>query len=115
MVKGASGTLDAAFGALADPTRRAMVARLAEGECSVGELAAPFRISLPAVSRHVKVLEAAGLLERERRGRTHLCRLRGDPMRDATEWMLRFRDFWEQSFDALDTYLAESAESEEAR
>jgi DNA-binding transcriptional ArsR family regulator len=108
MVKHASGSLDAVFAALADPTRRELVARLADGESSVGDLAEPFAISLPAISRHLKVLETAGLVERTKDGRIHRIQLRADPMLEAVEWMARYGRFWETQLDALGHYLRES-------
>lgn len=99
------GTLDATFSALADPTRRAIVARLAEGEATVGELAAPFDVSLPAISKHLRVLESAGILARTREGRVHRCRLVAAPMRDAAEWIERYRRYWEEQLDSLERYL----------
>lgn len=94
-------SLDTTFAALADPTRRAIVAHLARGESSVTALAAPHRISLPAISKHLTVLERAGLLARRRDGRVHRCRLVGGPMRDAAVWLARYHKFWERQFDAL--------------
>jgi len=89
------------FAALADPTRRAILARLRAGEASVGELAHPFRVSLPAISKHLRVLERAGLLERRRQGRRRRCRLIARPMREAAAWINRYRRFWKQQFDRL--------------
>ena len=97
--------LDATFGALADPTRRAIIARLAAGEATVSELASPFQVSLPAISKHLRVLEDAGLLARQKIGRTHRCRLNAAPLRDATAWLMRYRQFWEDQFDALAAFL----------
>ena len=97
--------LSATFGALADPTRRAILARLAKGEATVGDLARPFQISLPAVSRHLNVLERAGLIEREVDAQWRLCRLKGRPLRDAHGWLERYRRFWEESLDRLAEYL----------
>lgn len=97
--------LTATLGALADPTRRAIVARLAEGEASVTELAEPFEISLPAVSRHLKVLERAGLVSRRREAQWRLCRLEAAPLEDVAIWVGQFREFWEKSFERLDEYL----------
>jgi DNA-binding transcriptional ArsR family regulator len=94
-----SSALDSVFGALADPTRRAIVARLARGEATVGELARPFDVSLPAISKHLRVLEGAGLLAREKRGRVHRLRLLARPMHDAAEWIRRYAAFWEARFD----------------
>jgi DNA-binding transcriptional ArsR family regulator len=105
MVNCSQGRLDATFGALADPTRRAIVARLAQGEASVTKLAEPFDVSLPAISKHLRVLESAGLLKREIDGRVHRCRLAAAPMQEAAAWIERYREFWEQQFDALAEYL----------
>src|SRR5690348_1858252 len=97
--------LDATFAALADPTRRAILARLASGEASVGELAEPFAMSLPAVSKHLKVLERAGLIARGRSAQWRPCRLEAGPLRDAADWIEQYRRFWEESFDRLESYL----------
>ena len=97
--------LDAAFAALADPTRRAILARLASGEASVNQIAAPFEISLPAVSRHLKVLEKAGLIARGREAQSRPCRLEASGLRDVADWVDAYRRFWEESFDRLDEYL----------
>jgi DNA-binding transcriptional ArsR family regulator len=97
--------LDLVFGALADPTRRAILARLAEGDASVTELGAPFAISQPAVSRHLKVLERAGLISRSRRATVRLSHLEAQPLRDAEAWIERYRAFWDESFDRLDDLL----------
>lgn len=99
--------LSATFAALADPTRRAILARLAGGEVSVGELAAPFHISLPAVTKHLKVLERAGLIARGRDAQRRPCRLQAQALRDAAGWIEQYRRFWEQNFDRLDDYLRE--------
>jgi DNA-binding transcriptional ArsR family regulator len=108
---GAAASLDATFGALADPTRRAILARLAETPgASVSELAAPFDVSLPAISRHLRVLEDAGLLARRREGRVHHCRVLAEPMRSASEWISRYEKFWEGRLDALARYLEETAD-----
>jgi DNA-binding transcriptional ArsR family regulator len=106
MVKGES--LDATFGALSDPTRRAIVERLTRGEASVGELAEPFAISLPAISKHLTVLEEAGLLARTKDGRTRRCHLIEESMRDALEWIASYGSFWEGQLDSLERFLAES-------
>jgi DNA-binding transcriptional ArsR family regulator len=98
-------TLSATFAALADPTRRAILARLALGEASVGELAEPFEISLPAVSRHLKVLEQANLIAREKDAQWRRCRLEAAPLKQAADWVERYREFWEERFDALDALL----------
>ena len=97
--------LSATFAALADPTRRAILARLVDGEATVNELAAPFPITLQAVSQHLRVLERAGLIERGRTAQLRPSRLRGAPLRDAAEWLDTYRAFWEQSFDALERRL----------
>ena len=99
--------LSATFAALADPTRRAILARLAAGEASVTELAEPFEMSLPAVSKHLKVLERAGLIARGRTAQWRPCRLEAGPLKDAADWLEHYRRFWEQSFDRLDEYLQE--------
>jgi DNA-binding transcriptional ArsR family regulator len=98
-------SLDSVFGALADPTRRAILARLASGEASVTELAAPFAMSLPAVSKHLKVLERAGLIARGREAQWRPCRLEPRPLKDVADWVDEYRRHWEQSFDRLDEYL----------
>ncbi len=102
-------SLDDAFAALADPTRRAILARLAEGDASVGELAAPFSISAPAISGHLKVLEKAHLIARRVDRQHRICRLEPEGLRAAAEWVERYRRFWEDAFDAVDTYLKETA------
>ena len=99
-------TLDLTFAALADPTRRAILARLAAGEATVGELAEPFAISLPAISRHLRVLEAAALIVRERQGQHRRCRLRPEALATAGEWLDFHRRFWSGAFDRLDAHLA---------
>ena len=98
-------SLDATFSALADPTRRAILTRLAEGETSVTELAAPFDMSLTAVSKHLKVLERAGLIDRSRRAQTSPCRLNAEPLQEAAAWIVAYRAFWEGSLDRLEGYL----------
>ncbi len=100
-----SDQLSVVFGALADPTRRAILARLTEGEANVKELAAPFSMSQPAISRHLRVLEEAGLISRTRRATTRLSHLEAEPLRDATAWLARYRAFWEESYERLDTLL----------
>ncbi|MFC1491254.1 ArsR/SmtB family transcription factor [Nitrospinota bacterium] len=110
-----SSALDKMFSALADPTRRAILSRLAQGESSVGELAAPFDMSLPAVSKHLRVLEGAGLMTREREGRVHRCRLNPESLKDAVEWFSFYRQFWEGQFDALSNYLNEVSEQETSK
>lgn len=97
--------LSATFSALADPTRRAILARLATGEASVTELAGPFDMSLPAISKHLKVLERAGLIARGRAAQWRPCRLDAAPLKGAADWLEHYRRFWEQSFDRLDGYL----------
>ena len=99
--------LSATFAALADPTRRGILARLASGEASVTELAEPYDISLPAVSRHLRVLADAGLIERGREAQWRPCKLKADPLRDVADWVEHYRRFWEESFDRLDAYLKE--------
>jgi DNA-binding transcriptional ArsR family regulator len=99
--------LSATFAALADPTRRAILARLATGEKSVNDLAEPFEMSLPAVSKHLKVLESAGLIARGREAQWRPCRLEAAPLREISNWVERYRRFWERSFDRLDAYLRE--------
>jgi DNA-binding transcriptional ArsR family regulator len=105
MVKQSARALDATFGALSDATRRGILASLARGESSVSELAAPYDISLPAVSKHLSVLEEAGLVVRRKDGRVHRCRLVADPMREAADWIEFYRRFWEQQLDALERFL----------
>jgi DNA-binding transcriptional ArsR family regulator len=99
--------LNHTFGALADPTRRAILMELAEGERSVSELAEPFDMSLPAISKHLGVLEAAGLISRERQGRVRRCRLEPEPLAGALEWIAQYGQFWEDSLDSLERLLAE--------
>src|SRR5258707_126904 len=100
-------TLDTTFAALADPTRRAILARLQGGQASVLELAAPHDMSLPAISKHLKVLERAGLITRGREAQSRPCRLDGAALKQASEWIDRYRRHWEESFDKLDAYLHE--------
>ena len=95
------------FAALSDPTRRAILARLVRGEASVTELARPFAMSQPAISKHLKVLERAGLVSRAREAQWRPCKLEAAPLGEATEWMMQYRHFWEASFDRLDAYLIE--------
>jgi DNA-binding transcriptional ArsR family regulator len=101
----ATDRLSVIFGALADPTRRAILARLADGEATVNELAAPFDLTLPAVSKHLKVLVTAGLISRGRHAQWRPCRLEGESLREASEWVDRYRVFWESSYDRLDAHL----------
>lgn len=105
--------ISSTFSALADPTRRAILARLALGETSVTELAAPFEMSMPAVSKHLRVLEQAGLIARGREAQWRPCRLRAEPLREVADWLAEYRRFWEESFDRLETYLqtVQAAES----
>jgi DNA-binding transcriptional ArsR family regulator len=105
MVNYSSSGLDSVFSALADPTRRAILARLARGESSVTELAEPFDISLPAISKHLRVLERAGLLRRKVMGRAHRCRLEAAPLRRANAWLDHYCEFWEMRLDALEQHL----------
>jgi DNA-binding transcriptional ArsR family regulator len=100
-----SATLDATFAALADPTRRAILARLATGEASVNELAQPFSISQPAISRHLKVLEGAGLISRGRDAQWRPARIEAGPLKEIADWVEQYRRFWDARFDALDDYL----------
>ena len=103
----ASDQLSTTFAALADPTRRAILARLAQGEATVNELAEPFALSLPAVSKHLKVLQRAGLISQGRRAQWRPCRLETAPLQEAAGWMEGYRQFWDESFDRLDDYLRE--------
>jgi DNA-binding transcriptional ArsR family regulator len=114
MVKYSEAPLDTTFAALSDVTRRGILARLVQGETSVSELAAPYKMSLPAVSKHLRVLEGAGLVTRHKDGRVHRCRLVAEPMKDAAEWIERYRQFWEHQFDALADYLQEESRKQEA-
>jgi DNA-binding transcriptional ArsR family regulator len=98
--------LNAVFGALTDPTRRAILARLTKGDATVAELAAPFRVTQPAISRHLKVLEQAGLISRSRRATARLSQLEAEPLREATAWLAGYREYWDESYDRLDTLLA---------
>ncbi len=107
-----SDRLSTTFAALADSTRRAILARLASGEASVTELAEPFQMSLPAISKHLKVLEGAGLITRGRDAQWRPCRLEAGALKDVAEWVEHYRAFWEQSFDRLDGYLRELKQKE---
>lgn len=107
-----SARLNAVFAALADPTRRAILARLAQGEATVNALVEPFDVSQPAISKHLKVLERAGLVERGRDGKRRPARLTAEPMAEAIGWLQQYRAFWEASFDRLDDLLSEMARSE---
>jgi DNA-binding transcriptional ArsR family regulator len=100
-------TLSSTLTALADPTRRAILARLAQGEASVTELASPFQMTLPAVSKHLKMLERAGLITRSREAQWRRCRLRAEPLREALDWVSTFRSFWEGGLDRLEEFLQE--------
>jgi len=102
-----SDRLSTTFAALADPTRRAILARLASGAASVTELAEPFKMSLPAISKHLKVLEHAGLIARGREAQWRPCQIEAGPLKEAADWLERYRRFWEQSFDHLEEYLRE--------
>ena len=104
--------LDSTFAALSDATRRGILARLATGEASVTELAKPYDISLPAVSKHLRVLESAGLVARSKDGRVHRCRLEAAPMKSAADWIAHYRQFWEAQLDSLQRYLENSTEKE---
>lgn len=99
--------LSITFAALADPTRRAILTRLAVGEATVGELAEPFEMSLPAISKHLRVLENAGLIARGREAQWRPCRLEAEPLKEVADWVERYRRHWEESFDRLDEYLRE--------
>jgi DNA-binding transcriptional ArsR family regulator len=107
----AAAQLDQVFGALADPTRRAILARLTQGDASVAELAAPFSVSQPAISRHLKVLERAGLISRRRKATARLSHLEAEPLREATAWLADYRAYWEESYERLDALLAALQES----
>jgi DNA-binding transcriptional ArsR family regulator len=109
MVESAPAELDAVFHALADPTRRAMLRRLSDAPLSVGQLAAPHAMSLAAASKHIKALERAGLVRRQVKGRTHVCRLEPGPLEGADDWLSFYRSFWTHQFDALDALLKTEA------
>ncbi len=111
----ASDRLSRTFSALADPTRRAILTRLASGEASVTELAEPFDMSLPAISKHLRVLERAGLIARGREAQWRPCRLEARPLKGAADWLERYRVFWEQSLDRLEGYLNELQAKEKRR
>ncbi len=108
-----NSSMDSVFSALSDPTRRAILERLTSGQATVSELARPFDVSLPAISKHLSVLEEAGLLIREKDGRNRRCRLVAGPIRDAAQWISRYRAFWEGQLDALGEFLNESTRQEE--
>jgi DNA-binding transcriptional ArsR family regulator len=99
--------LSSTFAALADPTRRAILARLSKGEATVGELAAPFDLSLPAISKHLKVLQRVGLIEQGRQAQWRPCRLTPEPLRDVSDWIGQYRKHWEERFERIDAYLRE--------
>ena len=113
MVKYSISTLDQTFSALSDPTRRAILARLAQGGATVTELARPFDMSLPAVSKHLRILENAGLMMRRREGRIHHCRLAVSPLQGAAEWLEFYRVFWETRFESLADYLENTDQEDE--
>jgi DNA-binding transcriptional ArsR family regulator len=115
MVKYTSHSLDRTFSALSDPTRRAILARLAQGDAAVSELASPFAMSLPAISKHLRVLEQAGLVERTKGGRVHRLRLVARPLHEAAAWIAYYQHFWEQQLEALADYLRDIHSKEEAK
>ncbi len=108
-------SLDTTFGALSDPTRRAILAMLMQGQVSITELAKPHEMSLPAVMKHLRVLEQAGLVSHKKTGRTRYCRLAAQPLKDAQEWLSHYRLFWERQFDALERFLKEAEEKENSK
>ena len=112
LIQATGDPLSATFAALADPTRRAILARLASGETSVTKLAEPFEMSMPAVSKHLKVLERAGLIARGREAQWRPCRLEAAPLKEVSAWVENYRRFWEESFDRLDAYLVELKNAE---
>ena len=105
-----SKSLDNTFSALSDPTRRAIMSKLAESDLPIMELASPFDMSLPAVSKHIRVLEKAGLLIRRKRGRVHYCHLNAKPLRDAAKWLAFYQQFWDAKLDSLANFLEENSE-----
>ena len=109
------GSLDSTFGALADPTRRAILSTLMLGQASVTKLAKPHRMSLPAVLKHVHVLERAGLVSQSKNGRTRFCQLAAEPLKQAENWISQYRAFWEDTFDSLERYLAEQKAKEDQK
>ena len=113
MVNNSSERLDSVFSALSDPTRRAILDRLARSEATVMELAAPFEMSLPAVSKHLRILEHAGLIAREKEGRIHHMRLTADAMKDAAEWLGHYRRFWTDQLDNLAAYLETASDKKQ--
>ena len=110
-----SGSLDSTFGALADPTRRDILSTLMLGQASVTKLAKPHRMSLPAVLKHVHVLERAGLVSQSKNGRTRFCQLAAEPLKQAENWISQYRAFWEDTFDSLERYLAEQKAKEDQK
>jgi DNA-binding transcriptional ArsR family regulator len=108
-------SLDSTFGALADPTRRAILATLMLGQASITELAKPHRMSLPAVMKHIRVLEGAGLVSQAKAGRTRFCQLAPEPLKQAENWISQYRAFWEGTFDSLERYLAEQKAKEDQK
>ena len=112
MVKYSVGQIDATFRALADPTRRSILERLADGEARVTELAQPYDISLPAISRHLRVLRRAGLIEQEADGRIRRCRLRAEPLRDAADWLKQYQIFWEDQLASLADFVEQEPRKE---
>lgn len=108
MVKYYTGELDVTFMALCDATRRAILKRLSLGDCTVTQLAEPFSMSLPAVSKHLRILENAGLLSRKKEGRIYRCHLEAKPMKEAADWITKYKVFWEDKFNALEKYLEET-------
>jgi DNA-binding transcriptional ArsR family regulator len=107
--------LDLTFSALSDPTRRAILSRLSKGEASVTQLAEPFDLSLPAISKHLKVLQKAGLITQGREAQWRPCRLEAKPLKDASAWLEHYREYWEESFDKLDSYLKDIQSKEKKR
>ncbi len=105
-----SEQLDLTFSAISDPTRRDILSRLSQGEASITELASPYAMTLPAISKHIRVLEAAGLVKRTKRGRVNYCHLNAEPMREATKWLLFYQRFWDTKLDALEEFLKENPE-----
>lgn len=112
MVKYNAQPLNKTFAALADPTRRAIISHLAQGAATVTEISEPFDISLPAVSKHLRVLERAGLLTRQKKGRIHYCHLNPQPLKEAARWLSLYERFWDSQFDALAKFLEETKETE---
>ena len=105
-----SEQLDSTFSAISDPTRRDILSRLAQGEASITELASPYSMTLPAISKHIRVLEGAGLVKRIKRGRVNYCHLNTKPMQEATKWLLFYQRFWDTKLDALEDFLEENPE-----